>query len=51
MQENAWPTRQAVEALRSINPDVVVEGEIGDIGSGSIHIVVSARLRLFGGLD
>jgi fructose-bisphosphate aldolase class II len=31
-------TRQAVEALKSLNPAVVVEGEIGDIGSGSeIH--------------
>ena len=30
--------KQAVEALKSMNPAVVVEGEIGDIGSGSeIH--------------
>jgi len=36
--ENARSTRQAVEELKSINPAVVVEGEIGDIGSGSeIH--------------
>ncbi len=31
-------TKQAAEALKSLNPAVVVEGEIGDIGSGSgIH--------------
>jgi fructose-bisphosphate aldolase, class II len=38
LEENARQTREAVEALKSVNPDVVVEGEIGDIGSGSeIH--------------
>jgi len=38
LEENARSTRQAAEALKSINPSVVVEGEIGDIGSGSeIH--------------
>jgi len=38
LAENARSTRQAVEELKSINPTVVVEGEIGDIGSGSeIH--------------
>jgi fructose-bisphosphate aldolase class II len=38
LEENAQSTRQAVEALKSVNPAVVVEGEIGDIGSGSeIH--------------
>jgi fructose-bisphosphate aldolase, class II len=36
--DNARQTKQAVEALKSINPSVLVEGEIGDIGSGSeIH--------------
>ena len=31
-------TREAVEVLKSINPAVLVEGEIGDIGTGSeIH--------------
>jgi fructose-bisphosphate aldolase class II len=35
---NAKQTRDAVEALKSINPGILVEGEIGDIGSGSeIH--------------
>lgn len=36
--ENVRDTRQAVEAVKSIRPDIVVEGEIGYIGSGSeIH--------------
>src|SRR5262249_34992639 len=31
-------TREAVETLKGINPSVLVEGEIGDIGTGSeIH--------------
>jgi fructose-bisphosphate aldolase class II len=38
LEENARSTKQAVEELKSINPAVVVEGEIGDIRSGSeIH--------------
>jgi fructose-bisphosphate aldolase, class II len=37
-EENIRQTREAVEALKSINPSVLIEGEIGDIGSGSeIH--------------
>jgi fructose-bisphosphate aldolase class II len=37
-EENVKQTRLAVEALKSINPEVLVEGEIGDIGIGSeIH--------------
>jgi fructose-bisphosphate aldolase, class II len=37
-EENAKRTRDAVEALKSVNPGILVEGEIGDIGSGSeIH--------------
>jgi ketose-bisphosphate aldolase len=37
-EENIRQTKQAVEALKSINPAMLVEGEIGDIGSGSeIH--------------
>lgn len=36
--ENVKQTRQAVETLKAINPAIMVEGEIGDIGSGSeIH--------------
>src|SRR3954469_6015278 len=37
-EENLRETKQAVETLKSINSAVVVEGEIGDIGTGSqIH--------------
>jgi fructose-bisphosphate aldolase, class II len=36
--ENVRQTKQAVEALKTINPSILVEGEIGDIGTGSeIH--------------
>src|SRR5271168_1994675 len=38
IEENIRQTKQAVEALKAINPSMLVEGEIGDIGSGSeIH--------------
>jgi fructose-bisphosphate aldolase class II len=37
-EENVEQTRQALEALKSINPTIIVEGEIGNIGIGSeIH--------------
>jgi fructose-bisphosphate aldolase class II len=37
-EQNVRLTRDAVEALKSINPSILVEGEIGDIGTGSeIH--------------
>ena len=37
-EENVRQTRTAVESLKSIRPDILIEGEIGDIGSGSeIH--------------
>jgi fructose-bisphosphate aldolase, class II len=38
LEENIRQTQQAVEALKAINPSILIEGEIGDIGSGSeIH--------------
>jgi fructose-bisphosphate aldolase, class II len=38
IEENMRQTKQAVEALKAINPSMLVEGEIGDIGTGSeIH--------------
>lgn len=38
VEENIRRTRQAVGELKSIRPDMLVEGEIGDIGTGSeIH--------------
>ena len=37
-EENVRQTKEAVEALKAIHPAMMVEGEIGDIGSGSeIH--------------
>lgn len=37
-EENIRQTKEAVEKLRAINPNIIVEGEIGDIGTGSeIH--------------
>lgn len=37
-EENVRQTKAAVEALKSVRPEILVEGEIGDIGSGSeIH--------------
>ena len=37
-EENVRQTRAAVQALTAVRPDILVEGEIGDIGSGSeIH--------------
>jgi fructose-bisphosphate aldolase, class II len=37
-EENVRQTKQAVEALKAVHPAMLVEGEIGDIGSGSeIH--------------
>jgi fructose-bisphosphate aldolase class II len=38
LEENVRQTREAVTALKAINPSILVEGEIGDIGTGSeIH--------------
>lgn len=37
-EENIRQTKAAVETLKEINPGILVEGELGDIGSGSeIH--------------
>jgi ketose-bisphosphate aldolase len=37
-EQNIRLTREAVDALKAINPAILVEGEIGDIGTGSeIH--------------
>jgi fructose-bisphosphate aldolase class II len=37
-EENVRQTKQAVETLKAINPSMLIEGEIGDIGTGSeIH--------------
>jgi fructose-bisphosphate aldolase class II len=38
LEDNIRRTKEAVEALKAVNPELIVEGEIGNIGSGSeIH--------------
>ena len=45
-EENVRKTKEAVIALKSIHPSMLVEGEIGDIGSGSeIHETMPDRSR------
>jgi fructose-bisphosphate aldolase, class II len=40
-EENVRQTKEAVAALKAIHPSMLVEGEIGDIGSGSeIHEIM-----------
>jgi fructose-bisphosphate aldolase class II len=37
-EENVRQTKEAIGVLKAINPDILIEGEIGDIGTGSeIH--------------
>jgi ketose-bisphosphate aldolase len=44
-EQNISETQQAIEILRSINPDILVEREIGEIGIGSeIHGEASSEL-------
>ena len=44
--ENVSRTKEAVEAIKAINPSVLVEGEIGDIGTGSeIHDTMRNEFR------
>jgi ketose-bisphosphate aldolase len=39
-EENVRQTKEAIGVLKGINPDILIEGEIGDIGTGSeIHDV------------
>jgi fructose-bisphosphate aldolase class II len=45
LEENIRQTRTAVETLKSIRPEILVEGEIGDIGSGSEVHDTSPDLR------
>jgi ketose-bisphosphate aldolase len=38
IEENIRQTKAAIETLKGINPNILIEGEIGDIGTGSeIH--------------
>ena len=44
--QNVSRTKQTVEAIKAINPAILAEGEIGDIGTGSeIHQTVDKELR------
>jgi hypothetical protein len=44
--QNIRQTRQAIAVLKGINPEILIEGEIGDIGTGSeIHDVAPASQR------
>jgi fructose-bisphosphate aldolase class II len=48
-EQNIRKTKEGVEALKAINPAILVEGEIGDIGTGSeIH---ETAPDLLGGLS
>ena len=45
--QNISETKRAVEALKGINPSILIEGEIGEIGTGSeIHEQAPQGLRL-----
>ena len=45
-EENVRQSKAAVDALKAVRPDILVEGEIGDIGSGSeIHDVAPDLLK------
>src|SRR5262245_26815649 len=45
--QNISETKRAVEALKAINPAILIEGEIGEIGTGSeIHEEVPQGLKL-----
>src|SRR5689334_9201501 len=47
LEENIAETRRGVEAVKSINPAILVEGEVGFVGSGSeIHDKRPDDLRL-----
>lgn len=46
VDQNVSRTRETVEAIKAINPAILAEGEIGDIGTGSeIHETVSSEFR------
>ena len=45
-EQNVLNTKAALEAIKAINPAILVEGEIGDIGTGSeIHEKVRSESR------
>ena len=45
-EQNVSRTKEAVEAIKAINPAILAEGEIGDIGTGSeIHETAQIEFR------
>jgi fructose-bisphosphate aldolase class II len=45
-EQNVRATHEAVEAIKSIDPNILLEGELGDIGTGSeIHAPSARRSR------
>ena len=45
-EQNVSRTKEAVEAIKTINPAILVEGEIGDIGTGSeIHATAQRECK------
>ena len=45
--QNIAETKRAIEAVKSIDPSILIEGEIGEIGTGSeIHEKAPSNLRL-----
>jgi fructose-bisphosphate aldolase, class II len=46
-EQNVRETKEAVEAVKTINPDILVEGEIGNIGTGSEVHELSADLSKY----
>lgn len=45
-EQNVSSTKEAVDAIKAINPAILVEGEIGDIGTGSeIHETTQVEFR------
>jgi fructose-bisphosphate aldolase, class II len=46
LEENIRQTRTAVDTIKAIRPEILVEGEIGDIGSGSEIHGTARDLRL-----
>ena len=46
-EQNVSSTKEAVQAIKAINPAILAEGEIGDIGTGSeIHETAQVDLKL-----
>jgi fructose-bisphosphate aldolase class II len=46
IEENVARTKAAVQAIKAVNPGILAEGEIGDIGTGSeIHETAQGDLR------